>query len=178
MKENMEAMKSMTRLLPLLREFSELERRRIQQGVTPVEYQRWLDLSALLQKHVNRSAPEGGAQRRHIRVPTRMLVEFRSRDALRQAIISSISRGGLYIDTPAVHGVGEIFTLCIRVSATGERVDVPCEVVSSDVDSGMASGASGMGVKFGVLSAEQRRAVDEIFAAALGEKEAEAFFSG
>jgi Tfp pilus assembly protein PilZ len=165
--------KSMTRLLPLLRELGTLERKRIKEGVTPEEYQRWRDLNETLKQHVDRSATDGSERRKHLRVPTRLLIEVESQDKLREAVIRNISLGGLFIDTPIVLAIGESFTLCIRVGATGERVDVPCEVVSSNVGPDFDVPSTGIGVKFGTLGPEQREAIDELFATALCDEEAE-----
>ena len=41
-------MKRQVEILPLLREYRVLERKRSDEGVTPLEYQRWLDLKRRL----------------------------------------------------------------------------------------------------------------------------------
>ena len=38
-------------LMPLMREFGGLERKRLGAGVTPLEYQRWLDLKGQIGKN-------------------------------------------------------------------------------------------------------------------------------
>jgi uncharacterized protein (TIGR02266 family) len=167
----------MTRLLPLLREYGGLERKRIQEGVTPLEYQRWLELERTLSKQIfHGSAPDGIERRRHLRVPTRMLVQFRTPHDLKDAVISNISRGGLFISTPFMAEIGSTFTLCIRVDSTGQSVDVPCEIVSRNMGSDLTTSDPGMGVKFVHLNAEQREAVDRLLAAALGHDMLEEFW--
>lgn len=173
----MAAKKNMMKLLPLLREYGGLERKRIREGVTPLEYQRWLDLERMLSKQIFHGQGPGGLERRrHIRVPTRMLVQFKSRDQFKDAIISNISRGGLFIDTPFTVEIGSHFVLCIRVDSTGEAVDIPCEIVSHNVGDGFKTAGPGMGVKFMNLNAEQRSAADKLLAAALGDEMLEEFW--
>lgn len=168
----------MMRLLPLLREYGALERKRVHEGVTPIEYQRWRDLEEKLSKQIFQDArPQAVERRKHLRVPTRMLVEYRSHDQLKEAIISNVSKGGLFINTRFPPAIGTTFVLIIRVDATGERVEVPCEVVSTNLGGSMKPQQQGMGVKFIGLGAEQRRAVDHLFAEALGHESLEALWA-
>jgi uncharacterized protein (TIGR02266 family) len=163
----MAARKSMSDLLPLLREYGLLDRKRRGDGVTPLEYQRWLDLNHTLGRHIPQGKPPDGLERRqHPRVPTRMLVQFKTRDDLQEAIITNISQGGLFISTPFSPNVGTRFTLCLRVDATREAVDVPCQVVSANVADAFTTRDFGMGVKFINLNPEQREAVEVLFSAA------------
>ena len=91
----------MSRILPLLREFRLLERKRVGEGVTPSEYKRWLDVRDKLEASFEQDdAPTGSERRKHARVPTRMLVQFSSERQLRNATIENVSRGGLFVNTP------------------------------------------------------------------------------
>ncbi|MBW2424066.1 MAG: hypothetical protein JRG86_07450 [Deltaproteobacteria bacterium] len=67
------------KLMPLLREFGNLERQRVGTGVTPLEYQRWLDLKTQMGRNFAAGDPAvrslGGAGDR----PTRLRVAFESR---------------------------------------------------------------------------------------------------
>lgn len=169
---------SMMRLLPLLREYGGLERKRVRDGVTPIEYQRWRDLEQKLANQIFQDAEDKPSERRrHVRVPTRMLVQYRTRDNLKDAIIRNVSKGGLFINTPFPPAIGTTFVLIIQVDVTGESVEVPCEVVTNNVvrdgSSTLKSEQLGMGVKFIGLGAEQRRAVEQLFAAALGHESLE-----
>jgi uncharacterized protein (TIGR02266 family) len=163
----MAARKSMSDLLPLLREYGLLDRKRRGDGVTPVEYHRWHELNETLGRHIPQGKPPGGRERRqHLRVPTRMLVQFKTRDQLQEAMITNVSQGGLFINTPFSPNVGTKFTLCLRVDATREAVDVPCQVVSANVGDDFSTRDFGMGVKFINLNSQQREAVEVLFAAA------------
>lgn len=159
----------MSRMLPLLREFGSLDKKRSHQGVTPAEFQRWSELRQVLEKHIPQGKPpEGRERRQHVRVPTRMLMQFKTRDQLGEAIVTSISRGGVFINTAFPPPIGSKFTLCLRVDATRESVDVPCEVVSHNVGNQFSTQHLGMGVKFGNLDAERREVVEALLEAALG----------
>ena len=153
-------------LLPLVREYGHLERRRTRGGVTPAEYQRWSDLKTQLQKSFPQGErPAGGERRKTLRLPTRMLVTFRDSGDLHNALIRNISRGGLFIHTPFTPEVGTLLQLIIRVGSDGEEIDLPVEVVSANLPG--KSTNLGMGCKFGSLSEEQQKIIDELFETAL-----------
>ncbi len=156
-------------VLQLLREFRALESKRVGPGVTPLEYQRWLDVQRELKQSIPQGNPPGGVERRrHRRIPTRMLVRFRTLDGLRDAVIHNISTGGLFINTPFAAEIGTELTLCIQVADSDDALDLHCEVVSTNIGDGFSTGELGMGVKFTSLDSQGRRAVDQLLAAALG----------
>jgi Tfp pilus assembly protein PilZ len=163
--------KPMMRVLPLLRQFRLLERKRSDEGVTPSEYERWNELKLLLSKHVPQSiTPSGGERRKHVRIPSRILVEFSSPGHLKSAVIRNVSRGGLFINTPFAPEIGTKLVLVLSVGAQGEKLEIPCEVVSNNVGDGFSTNNLGMGVRFGVLSDPQRGAVESLFCEALGDE--------
>ena len=154
------------RLLPLVREYGKLEKKRTQQSVTPGEFDRWNELRATLEKAFPQGdRPSGGERRQTLRLPTRMLVEYSTKGDLESALIRNISRGGLFIATEQTVEVGSLITLLIRVGNAGETVELPAEVASTGVLD--AHGQPGMGCKFVQLNAEQQQVVDEMFATAL-----------
>jgi uncharacterized protein (TIGR02266 family) len=161
----------MDRLLPLVREFGALEKRRGTDGVTPVEYERYLELREILARHVSEpSTPAGAERRKNMRVPTRLLIEYRTADQLREAIIHNVSQGGLFISTDAPLEFGTKFTLCLAVGEMRRRLEVPCEVVTNNVAGACSTDGPGMGIRFAPLDVEQRHAVDLLFAEALGQQ--------
>lgn len=157
------------RLLPLVREYGILERKRTGNGVTPDEFIRWSELRTRLEEKFPQGDPPPGAERREtLRLPTRMLVEFRGEGDLQAALIRNISRGGLFISTPVNPAIGTELRLLISIGAedgNGEKIELPVIVASSGVRG--AGGATGIGCKFGHLDATQKAIVDEIFATAL-----------
>lgn len=157
---------SVQRLLPLIREYGRLEKKRTQDSVTPGEFERWAELRATLEKSFPQGTrPPGGERRQTLRLPTRMLIEYSSHGDLGSALIRNISRGGLFIATEHVVEVGTEITLLLRVGRGARTVELPAEVASTGVSA--ENGQMGMGCKFGQLNAAQQQAVDEMFATAL-----------
>jgi Tfp pilus assembly protein PilZ len=159
----------MTRILPLLREFRLLESKRSEEGVTPDEYRRWHELKERLAYQIPQGKrPPGGERRQHVRIPSRIVVEFASSEDLKHAVIRNVSRGGLFISTSFVPEIGTQLVVLLSVGSEGEKVEIPCEVVSKNVGSDFTTQSLGMGVRFGALSDPQREAVDRLFCEALG----------
>ncbi|MEM7409088.1 MAG: hypothetical protein AAF430_02500 [Myxococcota bacterium] len=127
----------------LLREYAVLNRRRKgDDGVTPLEYQRWSDLRGKLEKTFpGRSAP--GSEGR-----SRIRVEFECRDALADAAMFNVRPVGLFIATPFALESGIEFELLAVVEDTGERFETRCKVVSNNVGPDFSTAALGMGVRF------------------------------
>ena len=149
------------RLLPLFREYMGLEKRRGSQGVTPLEFRRWVDLKRTLGKHFQRG-PER-EQRQSVRVETRMRVEFKSAEHFRDATIQNLSRGGVFVATPFAAEVGTELILRIHIQATGEDLEVPGIVVSNNIGGDQSTSRFGMGVRFGNLTDEQRTRLDALY---------------
>lgn len=153
------------KLLPLVREYGILERKRTGKGVTQDEFIRWSELRARLEDKFPQGKHRPGAERREtLRLPTRMLVEFRGEGEFRAALIRSISRGGIFISTPVNLAIGTEFQVLISID-DGEKIELPVIVVSSGIKG--SESATGVGCKFGRLDATQQAIVDEMFATAL-----------
>lgn len=155
------------RLLPLFREYMQLEKKRIGQGVTPLEFQRWLDVKKTLKKHF-KTGPHS-ERRTSTRVNTRLAVEFPSEENFRDAAIRNVSRGGLFIATAFPAAVGTEFVLRIHIESSGKLLEVPVSVVSNNLGDGRSTGAAGMGVRFGNLTEEQRSELDAVYEQAVEE---------
>jgi Tfp pilus assembly protein PilZ len=154
-----------TKLLPLVREYGKLERKRTTDGVTPNEFLRWSELRTRLEnKFPQGDRPEGGERRATLRLPTRMLVEFRSEGDLQDALIRNISRGGLFISTQIEPAVGTQLELLITIGE-GKQIVLPVEVASTRIPG--PGSEIGIGCKFGRLTAQQQEIVDEMFATAI-----------
>jgi uncharacterized protein (TIGR02266 family) len=135
------------------------------------EYERYLELRQILARHVSEpSTPAGAERRKTMRVPTRLLIEYRTADQLRDAIIHNVSQGGLFISTDAPQEIGTKFTLCLAVGEMSQRLEVPCEVVTNNIAGECSTDGPGMGIRFDSLDVEQRHAVDLLFAEALGQQ--------
>jgi uncharacterized protein (TIGR02266 family) len=149
------------RLLPLFREYMQLENKRVGQGVTPLEFQRWLDVKKTLGKHFQ--AGPDRERRSSERVETRIRVAFKSEELFRQAAIRNLSRGGVFIATPFAAEVGTELVLRIHIQSSSVDLEVPGVVASNNVSDGHSTGVLGMGVRFGNLSEEQKSALDAVY---------------
>lgn len=156
---------AIAQLLPLVREYGRLEKKRTQDGVTPSEFYRWSELRTHLEgKFPQGSRPAGSERRANLRLPTRMVVEFAGAGDLQAALIRNISRGGLFISTPLTPEIGTKLELLITV-ANGERIELPVCVVCSGIPG--PDGELGIGCKFVGLNDRQQSIVDEMFATAI-----------
>lgn len=153
-------------LLSMVRDYGHLARKRTYGELTLAEYQRWADLEAQLKaKFPQGDRPPGGERRKSLRLPTRTLVEFCDPGGLHSGLIRQISTGGFFIESPFASEVGTQLRLVITIAEGGEQIEIAVEVVS--VDRGRESARPGMGCKFGPLTYEQQKIVDEMFEVAI-----------
>ena len=156
------------RLLPLFREYMQLEKRRVDRGVTPFEFRRWLDVKKTLGKHFQ--ARPDSERRESVRVETRIRVQFESEAMFRDASIHNLSRGGVFIATPFAAEVGTEFVLRIHIESSDKHLEVPAVVVSSNMGDGCNPGVPGMGMRFGNLTEEQRSELDAVYERAVADE--------
>lgn len=148
----------------LFLEYSRLDRRRTRDGLTTQEYDRWRLLSKELARRFTKGPPGGASERRDsVRVPTRLKVSFESRDEAIQALMTNLSRGGLFINTAFPAEPGTRFELELSLESSGERFEVPVEVVSNHVGGQFETGELGMGVRFLPVPPELRRKIDALY---------------
>lgn len=140
--------------LRLLTEFRTLERQRTSTGLTPLEYQRWLDLEQQLASRVNgKIRPDGR---------TKLIAEFRDDGRLTESVMPELPRGGFFVSTPFAAPIGTELDLVVRVQATGFEIEVPVSVVSNNVAGGFSTQRLGMAVGFARLDAKQLSWAQEI----------------
>jgi uncharacterized protein (TIGR02266 family) len=148
------------------REFMHLDRKRTGEGLTPLEYQRWRALARELSTRFSKGPPRGGAERREsVRVSTRLKVSFESPAAVSQALMTNLSRGGLFINTAFPAEPGPRLELKLLIESTGKTLQVPVEVVSSNVGEGFRTGQLGMGVRFLPMPTALRKQLDDFYEA-------------
>lgn len=126
----------------VLREVVALNKRRATEGISPIEYQRWLDLNAKLSTAFPGHPPLGR------RGKTRIRVEFRSFDSLLDAAMFNIRPIGIYLNTPFAAEVGTKFELVAFVKEAGETFRGGVEVVSNNLGPDYSTAHLGMGMKF------------------------------
>lgn len=163
------------RLMPLIREFGSLARRRVGVGVTPMEYRRYLDLKRQIgQKfrspEANRDSEKLGHAQKLNR--TRLVVTYASRAELIDSVIENISPVGLRVATPFAAEVGTQFLVRICLEHEGESAEFPAVVVRSISEGAhtLPTTVTGMSLKIGRTSAEQGTRLSEIFAHEIDEQ--------
>jgi len=162
-------------LMPLLREFGSLRRKRLSEGMTPLEYQRWLDLRNRIGDEFAAVHPEAESptQNKSANDPrTRLLVAYKSRGALLDALIENIRPVGFYVSTPFAAVTGTEFIARITIEAEGITADVPSTVVTSMVEGAhtISTMNMGMGLKIERLTRAQAAGVSKLFDRALDVK--------
>ena len=134
----------MQALQDLLREYAQINRRRKSCGISPLEYQRWLDLRQQLeQAFPNRPALGTGGT-------TRLRVEFSRLEKLANSVMWNVKPVGLFVNTPFAPNIGTLFVMILVVKETGETYETPAVVVSSNVGPDFSTAALGMGLRLTV----------------------------
>ncbi len=126
----------------LLREYAQLNRKRKADGVTPLEYQRWLDLSGKLKKTFPGRSPPGGGGKTH------MCVEFQSDRDLELCTMMNVRPIGLFVNTSFAADPGTNLILHVCVVETGSVFDSPVSVISNNVGPDFSTAVLGMGLRF------------------------------
>ena len=140
----------------LLREFVALNRKRSGAGITPLEFQRWLDLSQQLRRKFPDHPPLGE------RGATRICVEFASRVALKDGVMLNGRPIGTFVATPFAPEKGTKFELRVLVVETGEEFESQVEVVSMNVGPEFSTQYLGMGLRFVQSRCDLRSVLDEL----------------
>lgn len=156
-------------LMPLMREFGSLARKRVGSGVTPLEYQRYLDLKRQIGQKFSKTRANGmpvaaGAERKLGR--TRLVVAYATRESLLESIIENIPPVGLLVPTPFAADVGTRFLLRISLDREGECAECPAVVVTSLSQEAhtLPTSGLGMGLKIEKTNAAQSAGLSKIFA--------------
>lgn len=163
-------------LMPLMREFGGLERKRLGAGVTPLEYQRWLDLKGQIGKSFSKSREAGlaamGGSAQGKERPTRLIIAYKSREHLFESIVSNIQPAGFFIPTPFAAEVGETFLIRLSLDGEGEAADVPAVVVTSITQGAHTLSTMSMGMSVKILrpSRAQGAGISKLFASMLDQK--------
>ncbi|MFQ5427325.1 MAG: hypothetical protein ACE5EV_09600 [Gaiellales bacterium] len=132
----------MLRPQDLLREYAPLNRKRKQEGVTLLEYQRWRDLAERLDREFPERPPLDS------RGPIRVNVAFKTRERLAQAVMLEVRPIGLFVSTPFAPELGTKLTLCVQVEETAEEFEADVAVVSSNLGPDFSTANLGMGARF------------------------------
>ena len=159
-------------LMPLMREFGGLERKRLGAGVTPLEFQRWLDLKGQIGRSFEKSRKAGlsamGGDAGPAR-PTRLVVDYKSRDHLIESIVSNIQPAGFFVATPFAAEVGVEFLVRVTLTEEGYEADVPA-IVATSITQGahtLSTMSMGMSLKIQKPGRQYASGISKLFAGML-----------
>jgi uncharacterized protein (TIGR02266 family) len=131
------------------REYVQLDRRRVGEGLTPAELHRFEALKRFLGRHFSPGMPPDAEDaRRSVRVPTRVKVSFSSEGELARCLMTNISRHGVFVQTEHPAELKSQFDLHIQIEDPPREIAVPVEVVSVGVGPQFAANRQGMGLRF------------------------------
>lgn len=141
-----------------------LQRKRDAEGLSVSELEMWHSLKRALNRRFQPDLEETAEDRREsVRLPSRIRLEYESYGEIAPCLMTSLSRGGVFVATPTPLPIGTKITLWIVIEEREGSIEVPGEVVSHNLAADLGSEARGMGVRFGTLSDEQQRAIDEVY---------------
>jgi uncharacterized protein (TIGR02266 family) len=149
------------------RAFVFLDRKQAREGLSASELARWAALKRELAREL--SGDDGGDhvhQRASLRVPARLRVSFASLGELGNALITNLSRGGVFIATDALLEIGTRLTLRLHVDQPGRDLEVQAEVASRNLGP-KGDPRRGLGLRFVETDPETRRELDALYERAL-----------
>jgi len=151
--------------------FKGLDDKRVREGLTPPEQERWFTLKDVIEQEVfPDSAPPPSSRRDSLRVPTMMDVTFEDARGFEQAYLRNISEGGVYLETRRPLPLGTRFELAITIADSGEKLALKVEVVWVNGNPSPSSGLKpGVGVAWLDLPREDKGAIKAIVHRALDE---------
>lgn len=149
----------------VFREYMNLERlRSSSEGISVAEYQRWMSLKRILNRHFQPDLLDHHNDRRDsVRVPARLRVGFETYGEIRDSLMTNLSRRGVFIATTDPLPLGSKMQVWIRIEESGQEVEVEGEVASNNSGPGLLSDELGMGIKFVHMTEEQEKAVDNLY---------------
>jgi uncharacterized protein (TIGR02266 family) len=150
-----------------LRAFVFLDRKQAREGLSPAELARWTALKRELGRELSGSRDDERADRRRsLRVPVRLRVSFASLCELGGALITNLSRGGLFVATDHVLEIGERVVLRLQVEEGGKGLEVGTEVVSRNLGP-RGDPRRGLGLRFVETEGPVREELDALYERAL-----------
>jgi uncharacterized protein (TIGR02266 family) len=149
------------------RAFVFLDRKQAREGLSPSELARWTALKRELSREFSGDADtERAHQRGSLRLSTKLRVSFASLGELGQALITNLSRGGVFVATDHVLEIGTRVTLRLHVDQPGKDVEAQAEVVSQNLGP-RGDPKRGIGLRFVDAEAAVRRELDALYERAL-----------
>ncbi|HZO10250.1 MAG TPA: TIGR02266 family protein [Myxococcota bacterium] len=149
------------------REFVFLDRRRAHGPLSPSEFTRWTLLKRLLGRELQGAHADSRAdQRDSLRVPAQLRVSFGSLGELGEALITNLSRGGLFVATSHPLEIGTRVTLHVQLAGEEKDLEVVADVVSQNLGP-RGTPQRGLGFRFAEVEGELRKRLDALYERAL-----------
>ena len=149
----------------LFREYARLDMKRRDGGLTVQEHERWSQtkgvLDSALAQSGRRSPP--GTRRSSVRVETRLNCTWSAADDPREAVISNLSTGGVYIRTAHPLPINSAIHLSVDLGRRSSRIEVEGVVVSNNMSPNGDVNFCGMGVRFVHVDPEALEALGSLY---------------
>jgi len=107
------------------RVFVFLDRKQAREGLAAPELARWQALKHELARELGCDDDERADQRASLRVPVKLRVTFASMGELGQALMTNLSRGGLFVETDHPLEIGTRVVLRLHVEGAGKAAQPP-----------------------------------------------------
>lgn len=131
------------------REFARLDMQRVGEGLSVLELERWSILKHTLDRELRRRKAQPSDERRSSRrVAVRLNCSYASSDHLRNAVITNVNTGGVFVETKTPLPIGSSLELRIRIEESGAEIEAQGVVVTQNIGPELRSATQGMGVRF------------------------------
>jgi uncharacterized protein (TIGR02266 family) len=143
------------------REFLYLDCRRVADGLSTTEFERWQILHHRLNSAFSSAPPSRGAERRRsLRLPTRLRVVYDGLQGHRGTVVN-LSRAGCFVRTKVPAPVGTRLRLILEISNLPDELEIDAEVVSTNYRSNQSG--RGMGLRFVDMEPDTRKRLYELY---------------
>jgi uncharacterized protein (TIGR02266 family) len=150
-------------------EYARLDRKRARSELTVAELERWTALKRQLNRHFSPGLDDELADRRQsVRVPTRLCCSFESFGTFERALITNLSRGGVFIETASPLPIGAKLRMRIVIAKSGAEMEVSGVVVSRNLGPRYEAGKAGMGVQFSETAPEIVKKINDLYEQVIG----------
>jgi len=149
----------------VFRDYARLDLQRMDRGLTVPELERWASLKKILDGKLRGSEKQRDLERRSSkRIATRLRCAYASCAELRQASITQLATGGVFIATKSPLPVGTKLELRIHIADSDTRIEVGGAVVSNNIAPDTGVGEMGMGIRFSRVSQEAIEKIAQLYA--------------
>jgi hypothetical protein len=147
-------------LASLLLQYARLDRKRSHEGLSAPEAELLAKLNRYLSNALMPHVPPGAERRNSIRVPAELSCRWEPVVRAEDGRITTLSRTGAFIRTPAPAPVGQEISIAIELPAGG-TLEVPGAVVTQRL--GSDPERRGMGIRFGRMARAAMDSIDGLY---------------